>query len=145
MFQKLRSLHLSTALFSMVFLLAYAVSAVEFAHRKWLPLSEYSIEESRKLAAGSSARTAGEPLCRIARLQLGGFVTHFRSNQFASPVNATPRGVGNSATSGCFRGDPYSDQTANSLPLGSAKWNLRPPGNENVSLTRVPPAALIFS
>jgi hypothetical protein len=52
MFQKLRSLHLSTALFSMLFLLAYAVSAVEFAHRKWLPRSEYSTSESRKLPAG---------------------------------------------------------------------------------------------
>lgn len=52
MYQRLRSIHLSTALFSIVFLLAYAISAVEFAHRKWLPLSESSTEESRKLPAG---------------------------------------------------------------------------------------------
>ena len=29
----------------------------------------------------------------------------------------------------------YSDQTANSFPPGSLKWNLLPPGNENISLT----------
>jgi hypothetical protein len=54
MYQKLRSIHLSTALFSMAFLLAYAISAVEFAHRKWLPLSEYSTEEALKLASGAT-------------------------------------------------------------------------------------------
>lgn len=54
MYQRLRSIHLSTALFSMVFLLAYAIGAVEFAHRKWLPLSEYSTGETRKLAAGAT-------------------------------------------------------------------------------------------
>ena len=32
-----------------------------------------------------------------------------------------------------------SDHTANSLPLGSAKWNLRPPGNEKTSFTIRPP------
>jgi hypothetical protein len=36
----------------MAFQLAYATSAVEFADRKWLPLSEYSTEETRKLAPG---------------------------------------------------------------------------------------------
>jgi hypothetical protein len=53
MYQKLRSIHLSTALFSMAFLLAYAISAVEFAHRKWLPLSEYSIRGALKLPSGA--------------------------------------------------------------------------------------------
>jgi hypothetical protein len=58
MYQKLRSIHLSTALFSMAFLLAYAISAVEFAHRKWPPLSEYSTEEALKLSSGATeART----------------------------------------------------------------------------------------
>jgi len=52
MYQKLRSIHLSTALFSMAFLLAYAISAVEFAHRKWVSHPEHSTNESRKLAAG---------------------------------------------------------------------------------------------
>jgi len=32
-----------------------------------------------------------------------------------------------------------SDQTASSLPLGSAKWNRRPPGKLKISLTIVPP------
>jgi len=52
MYQKLRSIHLSTALFSMAFLSAYAISAVEFAHRKWVSHPEHSTNESRKLAAG---------------------------------------------------------------------------------------------
>ena len=34
-YQKLRAIHLSTALFSLIFLLAFAIGAVEFAHRKW--------------------------------------------------------------------------------------------------------------
>ena len=52
MYQKLRSLHLSTALFSLIFLLAYALSAVEFAHRKWVSHPSHSTSESRKLAPG---------------------------------------------------------------------------------------------
>lgn len=52
MYRKLRSLHLGTALFSLVFLLAYAISAVEFAHRKWFAHAERSQEEIRRLAPG---------------------------------------------------------------------------------------------
>jgi hypothetical protein len=51
-YRKLRTIHLSTGLFSMAFLLAYAVGAVEFAHRQWLPLSEYSTQETGKMAPG---------------------------------------------------------------------------------------------
>jgi hypothetical protein len=35
-----------TAAFSMPFLLVYAIGAVEFAHREWLPRSEISTEET---------------------------------------------------------------------------------------------------
>jgi hypothetical protein len=52
MYQKLRSTHLSTALFSMAFLLAYAIGAVEFAHRQWLPHSEYSTRETGQMTPG---------------------------------------------------------------------------------------------
>lgn len=38
-----------------------------------------------------------------------------------------------------------SDQTANSLPLGSVKWKRRPPGNSNTGLTTLPPAASTFA
>lgn len=38
-----------------------------------------------------------------------------------------------------------SDHTANSLPLGSAKWNRRPPGKSNTGLRMVPPAACTFA
>jgi hypothetical protein len=48
----LRTIHLLTALFSMPFLLAYAIGAVEFAHSKWLPRSVHSTEETHKLTSG---------------------------------------------------------------------------------------------
>ena len=38
-----------------------------------------------------------------------------------------------------------SDHTDSSFPLGSVKWKRRPPGNENIGLTMVPPALRIFS
>jgi hypothetical protein len=62
MYQKLRSVHLGTALFSLVFLLAYAISAVEFAHRKWFTHPEQSQVETRRLEPGvTDARVlAGE-------------------------------------------------------------------------------------
>lgn len=34
-----------------------------------------------------------------------------------------------------------SDHTASSLPPGSVKWNLRPPGKAKIGLTTSPPAA----
>jgi len=39
----------------------------------------------------------------------------------------------------------HSDQTANSFPLGSLKWNLLPPGNEKIGLIVLPPAFSILS
>jgi hypothetical protein len=56
---KLRNLHLSTALFSFLFLLAYAISAVEFAHQKWAPHPHWTSVETRKLPPGiTDARIA---------------------------------------------------------------------------------------
>jgi hypothetical protein len=52
MYRTLRNLHLSTVLFSLIFLLAYGISAVDFAHRKWLPHSSRTTEDKRKFAAG---------------------------------------------------------------------------------------------
>jgi hypothetical protein len=52
MYQKLRALHLSTALCSLIFLLAYAISAVELAHRKWVTHPEQSTVETRRLSPG---------------------------------------------------------------------------------------------
>jgi len=48
----LRSLHLSTSLFLVVFLLAFAISAVDFAHRKWLPHPHWITRETRQMPAG---------------------------------------------------------------------------------------------
>jgi hypothetical protein len=52
MYQTLRALHLSTALFSLIFLLAFATGAVEFAHRKWGGIGETSTVETRQFAPG---------------------------------------------------------------------------------------------
>ena len=52
MYQKLRSLHLSIALFSLPFLLAFAISAVDFAHRKWLPHPNWTHQETLRLHPG---------------------------------------------------------------------------------------------
>ncbi len=49
MYQTLRNLHLSIALFSLMFLLAFGISAVDLAHRKWLPHPSKITVESRKL------------------------------------------------------------------------------------------------
>jgi len=52
MYQKLRSIHLATALFSLIFLLAYEFSAVEFAHRKWFSHPNHSTTETRQMTPG---------------------------------------------------------------------------------------------
>jgi hypothetical protein len=49
MYRRLRAIHLSTALFAMAFLLAYAIGALEFAHRQWLPRSVYSTHETGQM------------------------------------------------------------------------------------------------
>jgi len=51
-YQKLRGIHLATALFSLVFLLAFAIGAVEFAHRKWGGPGETSTLETRQFTPG---------------------------------------------------------------------------------------------
>jgi hypothetical protein len=48
----LRKIHLSTALFLLVFLLAYSIGAVEFAHRKWVSHPSWTTGETRKLPPG---------------------------------------------------------------------------------------------
>jgi hypothetical protein len=48
----LRNFHLSISLFLLSFLLAFAVSAVDFAHRKWLPHPHWITRETRKLPPG---------------------------------------------------------------------------------------------
>jgi hypothetical protein len=48
----MRKLHLSAALFSLIFLLAYGISAVELAPRKWFPHPTHTTEASRKFAPG---------------------------------------------------------------------------------------------
>jgi len=52
MYQKLRSLHLATALFSLIFLIAYAFSSIQFAHRTWFAHRDHSTIENRQMTAG---------------------------------------------------------------------------------------------
>jgi hypothetical protein len=52
MYQQLRTLHLATALFSLVFLVAFAIGAVEFAHGKWVGRGETSTGETRQFSPG---------------------------------------------------------------------------------------------
>ena len=49
MYQKLRNIHLATALLFLPFLIAYSVSAVDFAHRKWLQHPHWISVENVKL------------------------------------------------------------------------------------------------
>jgi hypothetical protein len=48
----LRKIHLATSLFLLPFLLAFAISAVEFAHRTWVSHPVRVTEEHRVLSAG---------------------------------------------------------------------------------------------
>ena len=52
MYQKLRNIHLATSLFLLLFLVAWAISAVDFAHRKWLPHPHWISVENVKLEPG---------------------------------------------------------------------------------------------
>jgi hypothetical protein len=52
MYRTLRDIHLCVAMFLFAFLMAYATSAVDFAHRKWLPHSRKTTEEVRHFPPG---------------------------------------------------------------------------------------------
>ncbi len=68
----LRKLHLWTSLFLLPFLLAFAISAVEFAHRKWVAHPNHSMVEHRKLPPGI---TDARILAREWRGELGSIET----------------------------------------------------------------------
>jgi hypothetical protein len=48
----MRKVHASISFFLLPFLLAFAISAVDFAHRKWFPHPHRTREETRKLPPG---------------------------------------------------------------------------------------------
>jgi hypothetical protein len=109
MYQKLRSIHLSTALFSMAFLLAYAISAVEFAHRKWLPHPEHSTVETRKLAPGTTN-------ARILARQWRGELTSVENSPgFLNFSVMTPLGRSYSVTYSIGTGDTAVKTTTKSF------------------------------
>ncbi len=68
MYQKLRSLHLATALFSLIFLIAYAFSSIQFAHRTWFAHPDHSTIENRQMTPGI---TDARILAREWRGELG--------------------------------------------------------------------------
>lgn len=63
MYPKLRAIHLCTALFCLPFLLMYAVSGVQMAHRRWFPLRSCVAVRNVRLPAGiADARAAAREL-----------------------------------------------------------------------------------
>ena len=69
--------------------------------------------------------------------------THFEPDPAVRTGDERHRG---SLSPARFPSPPYrSVHTASSLPLGSVKWNRRPPGKENVGFTIFPPASLTFA
>jgi hypothetical protein len=95
----LRRLHLSTALFSFVFLLAYAISAVEFAHRKWIPHPTQTTEEGRKLTPGITD-------ARILARQWRGELTMIEATQGSLKFRVmTPLGTGYDVSYSIATGD----------------------------------------
>lgn len=72
MYQNLRAIHLSTALFSLLFLLAFTIGAVAFAHRNWVVGGEWSHVETIRMTPGiADARV----LARAWRGELGSIET----------------------------------------------------------------------
>ncbi len=101
----LRRLHLSTAMFSFVFLLAYAISAVEFAHRKWFLHPTRTTEEKRKLTPGI---TDARILARQWRGELTMIETPPGSLKFRV---MTPLGTGYDVTYSIATGDTIIQTT----------------------------------
>lgn len=54
MFQKLRTIHLCTGLFSLAFLLMYGISAIQMAHSAWLPAKPVTTSATLSLTPGQN-------------------------------------------------------------------------------------------
>jgi hypothetical protein len=102
----LRKIHLSTGLFLLIFLLAYAISAVDFAHRKWFPHPHWTTVENRKLP---SAITDARVLARQWRGELTSVETPPGQLKFRV---MTPLGRGYDVTYSIATGDTNVQTTA---------------------------------
>ena len=90
------------------------------------------------LALGRVARSEHHVVSAARQL-----ATHFEPDPAVRTGDERHRG---SLSPARFPSPPYrSVHTASSLPLGSVKWNRRPPGKENVGFTIFPPASLTFA
>lgn len=83
-----------------------------------------------------------EPILRLLSVPLYVHVLRFVTIQGVETESSTvdPQHDGHLQLSNSFALGHLSDHTASSLPTGSAKWNLRPPGKLNVSRVIRPPA-----
>jgi len=69
MYRVLRSVHLCAGLFALVFLVVYAISALQMTHGKWVHMASRTTERSVALSAGlNDARAAAGELARHERI-----------------------------------------------------------------------------
>ena len=81
MYRKLRTLHLCAALFLCAFLLAYAISAVQLAHRQWIHPAEHTTVDDFALNPGlTDARVVAREL--MDRHSVRGELTHIEPSFF---------------------------------------------------------------
>src|SRR5882724_1262676 len=65
MYKKLRSIHLSAGMFSLIFLVVYAVSAVQMTHGTWVHMEQRVTERGIELPPGiADARLASRELAQ---------------------------------------------------------------------------------
>jgi hypothetical protein len=81
----LRDVHLTTGLFSMLFVLMYGWSSVQFAHPTWAETKPVSVEWQTQLAPGLAPRDAAQALRTglklegdLAQIRQANGVTQFR-------------------------------------------------------------------
>jgi hypothetical protein len=99
MYRKLRTIHLCTALFLCAFLLAYAISAVQLAHRQWIRQTEHTTVENLALTPGmTDARLVAREL--MDRYRMRGELTFVEPPSFRVARLGTVYEVAYSAATG---------------------------------------------
>src|SRR5712692_2041063 len=79
MYKKLRSIHLCAGLFSLIFLVVYAISALQMTHGKWVHMEPAVTERMITLTPGmTDARAASRDLA--ARYGIAGELTGIRAS-----------------------------------------------------------------
>jgi hypothetical protein len=76
-YRTIRSVHLCAGLFALVFLIVYAISAVQMTHGKWLRMESHTADQTIALAPGmTDAREAARDMAR--RYGVSGELTGIR-------------------------------------------------------------------